>query len=807
MAKSLAAAAALLALRSAGGANANCQKGSDCPEEGQFCHEEADMCISAPGGTAPNADSFGFFICQPGTVAPLAHSNTECVACALGKYQNEAAKSSCKDIPAGNRAPGATALEECPVGTFNDKDANPLPDWHCQACEAGKFASSPGSTECRCAAPGSAPNTQASDQEPCPPGKKSAGCAACEACEPGKISKSSGAESCEDVQAGHEPNGARSAQIACKPGFFQDKPGMEDCEPCPDGTFSTEYGATKCEKAPAGYIPDDGKDKVVPCVPGYYSEEGQSFCQSCPIGKFSSESGSSACQCAPDGSQPNAGSTGTQVCPAGTKSAAMAGTECKLCTNCLPGKFSPDSGATDTCKCAFPGHKPDGSSTGQEKCSKGTFSGGCEQDCQACPAGKFADEEGLSECKDVPAGSISLIGHTTYKCGKGSYSNDPSLGMCKKCDKGKYSETEGSTECTPCPSGTYGDTFGAEVCSPAPMGHFATEGARAATPCPLGYHQTVSGQSVCVPCDPGKFTNVSASVDCLDVPAGHKGIALPNISDGPADFVRCGAGTYNPQAGNPKQCELCPSGRFSAAPGATACTPTSPGYFANATRQGETPCPIGSFQCCAGGKECIACEVGQTTTEQGQTACEGNGAFGAVSDVTPSVGTASASDDAAAKPCDDKSRTTCCAGKYWSKLMGECLLCAPGHYSTASDTKCQQCEPGFVQAAQGQTQCNSCAGKGFPDVTHTQCTACPPFTASPEDGTGECASCFSSASVLFGNGSCIIQLLIVVFGTILLVGAGYWLATNFTKIMMKEDDDSPHTGNSSMQRQPLAGGP
>ena len=78
-------------------------------------------------------------------------------------------------------------------------------------------------------------------------------------------------------------------------------------------------------------------------------------------------------------------------------------------------------------------------------------------DCYACPAGKFNDEEGLAECKTT--------------CGLGKY-YDASRQACTACEPGRFSNVGGvegdmsriTTNCSECPLGRIASHAGMTQC-------------------------------------------------------------------------------------------------------------------------------------------------------------------------------------------------------------------------------------------------------------------------------------------------------------------------------------------------------
>ena len=113
--------------------------------------------------------------------------------------------------------------------------------------------------------------------------------------------------------------------------------------------------------------------------------------------------------------------------------------------------------------------------------------------CDACPAGKYQDEEDRLDCKE---------------CGAGTYGTEQGLARataCTGCPKGKYSEYTGLSSdeyCEKCDAGKFGDEEGAasrDACKPC-SAHELSNDSGTACMCGAGYYMRADDS--CILCPP-----------------------------------------------------------------------------------------------------------------------------------------------------------------------------------------------------------------------------------------------------------------------------------------------------------------
>ena len=86
--------------------------------------------------------------CATGTASSTIARTSSCPACSTGKYQNEVAKTSCKDCTAGKYqdTTEATSCKDCATGTASSTVARTS---SCPACPAGKYQDNTKQTSCK----------------------------------------------------------------------------------------------------------------------------------------------------------------------------------------------------------------------------------------------------------------------------------------------------------------------------------------------------------------------------------------------------------------------------------------------------------------------------------------------------------------------------------------------------------------------------------------------------------------------------------------------------------------------------------
>lgn len=316
------------------------------------------------------------------------------------------------------------------------------------------------------------------------------------------------------------------------------------------------------------------------------------------------------------------------------------------------------------------------------------------------------------------------------RCRDGRYSTSGSPGKnCKDCVKS-------------CPAGQYLNggkctQTTSPSCEVCPKGYKCLGGVKAAQKCPKGYAQPEEGKGVCVKCGADKHSTIVGAETCDDIPAGYYGSAGQDnahtaIEPCPAgtrcpggshDPIKCGFGTYQPEAGQ-SECLTCAvsDGVYQNRQGQRLCiTPQKGSYvFANSRGGGERPCERGSY--CRNGLKTL-CPPGTYQTKSAQTVC--------MSCNSPTA------DGSPPKPentekwqvlhgsfsVDDcQLATTCAAGEYiaqdlvyWHDRV--CLTCPPRYFGAYHTCRIDATVPGrigcvLVHCEEAVGQCRRIFGLG-----------------------------------------------------------------------------------------------
>ncbi|KAL8270980.1 hypothetical protein Esti_005101 [Eimeria stiedai] len=777
-----------------------------CPP-GKYCQKEeletpsgdcaaGYYCARRSISIAPiEMDSFGNGPCPAGSYCPEGTANP--VPCRPGTYQpstHASKRDDCLECPAGwfvycehegLKAPGA----KCPAGYY---------------CEEGKTEE--GEAEDKLCPKGHMCPSGSAMPVPCLPGtyQDLAGRASCNVCGAGFYCLK-GAEDGFDKR--HQcpegsfcPTGTKSGkEFLCPPGFYNPKKGIASvlsCLPCSSGHYCDQAGLAKpTGKCAAGFYciagaryPNEVLEGCVydsgvpgralgncPTAPDRVADksEAESLCSSILECVGIEEHGSSYHIVCGNVDVPEGGTQSIffpklcvkaglcplgKVCPSGTSTPE----ECplgKFCASkglkepsgdCHEGFFC-GGGATEPASaqnaCA-PGHYCPRGTEELRPCPQGTFlsaSGAWNEDqCQACPPGRFCALPGLAAPSGVcsigffctskstsPGDAASICPEGKYcpegtgdpiPCEGGTYQSQQGEGSCKTCPEGSYCPSGSSTPRTcpvgfycpagthyefqyPCPQGTYGKTEGAKAvssCEPCKEGHLCSSpgtgavGKNTMTKCPPGYYcaegksltpRTCTYGEYCpeksaspMPCPPSFY----CANEALEWPTG-----------------RCRGGYLCKQRATTHSPESATSGK--SCPENSEGYPCPMGYYCHGELLMETPCPDGTFLNSEGGsteEDCILCPAGY--------ACQGQG---------------------------QANITARCSDGYYcpegSSSVTE-VPCPPGYFCKA-EAAATPCPRGWYQELQAQAACKMCT-EGFycDDSSVTPTSKCPPGHYCPK---------------------------------------------------------------------------
>eukprot|EP00937_MAST-01D_sp_MAST-1D-sp2_P001398 g1398.t1 len=297
-----------------------------------------------------------------------------CVACAAGRFADQAGQSVCA---------------ACGKGRYGEQEAQAsAEDEACIACAAGRYGAQEARTSAGscigCAAgwySGEEARTSVDDCKGCTAGRYAAeaGQAACAACEPGRFTDSQLQATCSGYR--------------CAAGHFG-----------PAGQ-TREADATCTACAVGQHTPDAGTASCIACAPGRYTDEqAQASCKggACAAGRYAPAAQASAAAAACTGCA--MGQYGEQPGQDAPSSACIA---------CAAGRYTDQQGQT-SCKgdaCTAGRHGPTKSSSAASAA------------CTACAEGHYANQ----------AGQLRCVG-----CGAGLYADQAAQTVCKTCAAGQY---------------------------------------------------------------------------------------------------------------------------------------------------------------------------------------------------------------------------------------------------------------------------------------------------------------------------------------------------------------------------------
>ena len=250
------------------------------------------------------------------------------------------------------------------------------------------------------------------------------------------------ADACHVCPVGSACGIGATAPVACTPGTFSDNSSSAACTVCPELTYQPSTGSTGCLDCGEGYHCPPGSSARIPasCNEGTYLPKGRAFadqgdCEQCPIGRW----------CVGGRSKP-------KMCGVGSFASIQGAVGC---SDCEPGSFQEERGATRCKVCPIASYCSGGSSTPRE-----------------CGLGSFASIQGAAGCSD---------------CKPGFYQDERGTTRCKVCPIASYCSGDGASASKPCPGGTWSNRTGLvskHECTKVVRGEWAPTGSAAAKHCP-----------------------------------------------------------------------------------------------------------------------------------------------------------------------------------------------------------------------------------------------------------------------------------------------------------------------------------
>jgi len=645
----------------------------------------------------------------------------------------------------------------------------------------------------------------------CPTGSYAySGASACTPCEAGKFKSDSGLTDCSICSAGKSSSVGATSCSVCPSGKYSvthsgDTVTYQSCETCPTGKVSQDWnvpffpGSDSCTACAGGSSPAADQKSCIPCAAGKYDAFNSGECFDTLPGTFTSATGQLNFVTITDsGSVSRYGAVAPQTCEAGYFSELLRsytlqvrgedhGLQSRVCTVCPAGKYGQQGGCVD----AQVGYFTDGQIVPLQQ--------------TACPAGKITSASGQSSCIACPAGKST-----------GGVSG---ASQCINCPNGKYSAFA-SADCTACPEGKIG-TFSGDI--DVSGGLSLTVDAlkdnvvnNVASPCVPGTYTDIPFTKAT-----GQGSNAAGTVVCGDAPPVITSITVTASGSGytestsveiAAGLLGLGSGLFsinNLAPPTPSGCAFCPNGHTSeggtyttcsACPETTkysihavpSCVSTCPARSITSTAEPffcET-CPAGYFldddgteavfmsnckKCAAGkysygGEGCSECAAGTYSTEGSSfcTPCPANtisSSPGAAScaycpeNQTPtskaSCGACSAGRYSKPGSNGINECTTCEAGQYMQTSTATCVLCVAGKFSDANTiSACAICPAGRY-SGNAAKECIPCGAGTYAAENANVCTACPTgkYSRGEQDpGGSACTDCEAGKYGLISDG-------------------------------------------------------
>ena len=249
--------------------------------------------------------------------------------------------------------------------------------------------------------------------------------------------------------------------------------------------------------------------------------------------------------------------------------------------------------------------------------------------------GNYADEIGMSECKECPAGKYCPRGsEVSIPCPRGYYClkgrDSEKLGVQVPCPRGTFGSREGlrtESECTDCSAGYYCDGEGqSNVTNMCAAGYWCKTKSHSATPsssndfgpCPSGGYYCEAGSSVPQRCPVGTYAKpyrnkLRSADECDECDSGHycaygnqtkpTGECAPGYYCKKGSPVReptndtsggkCFKGHYCP--GGTSWPKPCPAGEYNHDVGQNACLDCPAGFFCPLNTSSPEDCLAGYY--------------------------------------------------------------------------------------------------------------------------------------------------------------------------------------------------------------------
>ena len=563
----------------------------------------------------------------------------------------------------------------------------------------------------------------------------------------------------------------RELDCVCAAGFTGEN--GTACEACAFGTFKAELGSAACDACPENSNTTDMASTAFQnctCDAGYtgsLEEMSEDTCQACAVNTYKDERGAAACTACPHGSVAHAasvdiaacvcdlgytgeGSGNCTACPSGTFKGTNGSAACTACGEMLVTELA-STRATD-CRCEL-GTEPEHVRVFETSYS--SLSRSFNVQIRNDPDAPNIVSNGtmvrfvwpITQLLDDRELKFWIVGTNIENCKDGTFLS-PLTVMVDELQEEQYSDVfipsdiDFTSKICIYPGTEYTLNTKIRLKSLVP-----TDAAPTCRACPADTFKATSTNTQCSACAQHQQSPVRANASHLcTCNAGYTG---PNGADQTCDT--CSAGTFKPAPG-PEDCTECPQGTF-----------MDPGTLASLSEDACLSCPEGTTSAVGSGggnASCVGrCPAGQVgnvhdniTADLGSlcTLCP-------VDHYKPSIG------ESECQACPRNAGTDGRLGQAFCQCKAgfagpenpvndtNCRKCAPGTYSTASNTRnCSLCSAGkhgvgLLLLIEEAAACQACpSGKfqpllGVPSASN--CTECPPGTYQPEAGAGPASLC------------------------------------------------------------------
>ena len=434
--------------------------------------------------------------------------STSCNACAGGEFQRLSGKTVCLSVQICRKGSHETAApttstdrvcEECAIGRYSDADAATS----CKACVGNEFQDSAGQAACRvhtvCAAGARVTQTPNQNRN-----------RICGACAPGKYSAAQNSDSCAVCPQGkYEAAGGQPSCIACAAGKVAGSGAVTSaahCEACASGQYQSRDGQTLCIECAAGSYSTSGLPSCVACASAHFQDvTGQDSCKSCEA-------------CAAGAQRKGCGGAAKGYCGICSPGTFVDGRG--VCVDCPAGQFTSQENAGSCDACPAGKYKATTKAFFCDACAPGRFGiGDVSQDaasyCQACPPGQIQKASARSSCDACTAGQFqSTAGKTVclgvQRCRKGAYLSTNATTsadrVCTNCAAGQIADADDATVCKACAAGSFQDQAGQGAC----RAHRVCAAGTLVTQAP-----STTVDRTCGACVVGRFAASTNSASCI----------------------------------------------------------------------------------------------------------------------------------------------------------------------------------------------------------------------------------------------------------------------------------------------------